>query len=328
MGSKVNYKCFVIMPFGKSEEEKKRFNQVYTKSIQAAGNRILDFKVVFNRADISLKAFELMKNVHKGIDESDFCIADITMLNPNVLYEMGYARAKGKEIIGISQDDGPYPIDISNLTITKYFIEDDASFEVLSQKLAGLIEKAIEIIESKIYSIKDSYEVTCFQNRKMADLGNAFQKAKNKIDILQTNLDTIEKEYLAPLIHALEQNKQIKLRILTLDPESYFAQKRAEQLGLAITHYRSDLHKSIRSIINQLSKFSGQFAIRIYDDFPTQITFIIDDFVYTCTVARSVRSRDLCTFMLEKFTAGVERSFLFHFDIIWSNAREYMVHTL
>lgn len=114
------------------------------------------------------------------------------------------------------------------------------------------------------------------------------------------------------------------MRVLTLDPDSYFTKIRADQLGLATVHFRNELHKSIRTVIERLSEFKEQFSLRIYDDFPTQITFIIDDFVYTCTVAKNVRSRELCTFRLQKLAAGVERSFLFHFESIWSNARIYL----
>jgi len=330
MSNKEKYKCFVIMPYGKSEEEKRMFNDIFTKAIQSTANRILGFEIVFDRADINLKAFEFMKHVHKHIDDCHFCLADITGLNNNVLYEMGYAKAKGKDIIVISQENNsPYPIDISNMTITKYSAKDDDDFEILSQKLAGLVEKAIDFIKIRTYSIKDAYEVKCYQNRKAADLNAAFRKAIIKISILQTNLDTMEKEnYLDSLEYALQNNKQLGLRILTLDPDSYFAQKRAEQIGLAIAHYRNELHASIQSVIDRLSKFGGQFSLRIYDDFPTQITYIIDDFVYPCTVARNMRSRELCTFMLDRFAAGVERSFLFHFDAIWANAKAYEAHTL
>lgn len=328
VSNKTNFKCFILMPYGKSDEDRKKFNDVFTKGIQVTAKRVLNCDVLFFRADMTLKAFELAKNVHSHIEEADFCIADITDSNPNVLYELGYAKAKGKELIIITQDDGPYPIDISNMIISKYSTDDDDAFEILSQNLASSIERAIESTQNKVYSIKDSYDVKCFQNRYVAHLNNAFLKAKNKIDILQTNLETIEKENLDSLTYALEHNKDLKLRILTLDPESYFAQKRAEQLGRASVHYRDVLHKSIRSLSSKLSKFGEQFSLRIYEDFPTQITFMIDDHIYSCTVARNIKSRELCTFMLEKYLAGVERSFIFHFDAIWVNSREYMIHTL
>ncbi|MFZ3169742.1 MAG: hypothetical protein WA130_19175 [Candidatus Methanoperedens sp.] len=119
----------------------------------------------------------------------------------------------------------------------------------------------------------------------------------------------------------------MKLRILTLDPDSYFAQKRAEQLGLAVAHYRYELHESIQLILKELSGYGDKFSLRIYEDFPTQITYIIDDHVYSCTVARNYRSRELCTFKLSKNATGVERSFFFHFNSVWSNSREYKIQS-
>lgn len=316
------------MPFGKKDNqtEVETFNKVF-KAIRDSAARILEFKVVFDRADMTLNEFELIKGVHKCIDNSDFCLADITGENPNVFYEMGYARAVGKEVIIISQppkEGNSYPIDVRNMIVTEYSVESDEDYDVLSQKVAFLVERAVEISQSRTYSIKDAYGIECFQNRKTADLFNAFRNAKERIDILQTNLATIEKNYLESLTYALDHNEDLKLRVLTLDPDSYFTKMRADQLGLATVRFRNELHKSIGSVIKCLSGFEEKFSLRIYDDFPTQITFIIDDFVYTCTVAKNVRSRELCTFKLQKFAAGVERSFLFHFESIWSNARVYL----
>ena len=39
------------------------------------------------------------KKIHEGIRASEFCIADITGLNANVMYEVGYATAAGKKVI-------------------------------------------------------------------------------------------------------------------------------------------------------------------------------------------------------------------------------------
>lgn len=319
------YECFVITPFGKNDVEKETFDNVF-RAITSVAPMIEEkfgAEVTFVRADENPYAFELINNIHKHIEQSHFCIVDLTGCNSNVFYEMGYAVSKEKDIILISQDCSPYPLDIAFRIVTKYSVDKD-NLEELTHRLVGLVWNAIEYLQYKTYSIKDAYDVKCFQNRRAADLNKAFQNATKKVDILQTNLDIIEKEgYLKSLEEALEKNEQLKLRILTLDPDSYFTQKRAEQLGLAVSNYRSELEDSMNNIIRTFFKYiaRGQFSLRIYDDFPTQITFVIDDFVYTCTVARNVRSRELCTFRLEKFAAGVERSFLFHFDAIWSNAR-------
>lgn len=327
-------RCFVIMPFGRNEKEEIMFNSIFEKGIQPCVSNMLSSKVILHRADMRRESPRLIESVHKQIDDSHICIADITGKNPNVFYEIGYAFSKNKDIILISQDKAPYPVDIAHLIVEKYEYK-DSSLELLSQKLSILITNTIgklniieKIDEATEQAVHDEYEIKCYANRKAANLNKALREAEKTIDILETNLYTIANIYLNDIKIALEKNKNLRLQILTLNPESFFTQKRAEQLGLEISHYRFELHESIKTIIDELSIFGGQFSLKIYDDFPSQITFMVDKDVYNCTVARSGKSRDLCTFKLNKFAGGVERSFIFHFNLIWQMSQPYLSHTL
>lgn len=52
--------------------------------------------------------------IEEKIKAAAICIADITLDNPNVWYEVGYAMASNKTIILICSDErvGNYPFDI------------------------------------------------------------------------------------------------------------------------------------------------------------------------------------------------------------------------
>ena len=47
--------------------------------------RLRDFREIYN------------KNILKAIEQCDLFMCDLTYLNPNVLYELGYAIAKEKK---------------------------------------------------------------------------------------------------------------------------------------------------------------------------------------------------------------------------------------
>jgi hypothetical protein len=66
---------------------------------------------------------------------------------------------------------------------------------------------------------------------------------------------------------------------LALDPESYFAAIRAQQLGIDASEFRSELHNALLQLYERLGKYP-EVEIRLYDDFPTQICFIIDEDIY------------------------------------------------
>ena len=52
---------------------------------------------------------EVFKRVIAGIDEADICIFDLTDKNSNVLFELGHANGRNKQIVWICNEDVPLP---------------------------------------------------------------------------------------------------------------------------------------------------------------------------------------------------------------------------
>lgn len=114
------------------------------------------------------------------------------------------------------------------------------------------------------------------------------------------------------------------MRGLTLDPQCVFVAHRATQLGLQTERFRAELRASLEDMHQTLTNLGADvWEIRTYDDFPTQIAVAADDDAYICTVARASRSRQECGFRVKRTEPGVERSFVFHFDTLWTIASPY-----
>ena len=308
------YSVFVIIPFDE------KFDEVFVKGIKPIYNKIPGVDLIVSKANEKLKGLDFVRHIHQHMHDTNFCIADITDHNPNVLYEIGFAQAIEKKVIIIRKEGVKIPVDLSDRYIIDY---KEDNLEMLCQNIESALYQTIKDYKNSTIIPKDHYSVDCYRDRKVADIGSSFKNAKIRIDILQTNLTTIYKNYINDVISALDNNSQLIVRILALDPESFYVAKRAEQLGIPTGHYREELHENIRHIIKKLGKYRDQFFLKIYDNFPTQITFIIDGFVYMGSIAMNYRSRELCTFKLKKYDLGVEKSFVFHFDSIWALATQY-----
>jgi len=76
------------------------------------------------RADDTFHPGGITDQIKEAIQKSDFCVADVTGANPNVLWETGYAHALGKPIIQISQDTGSLPFDVRALRTLQYSLEE------------------------------------------------------------------------------------------------------------------------------------------------------------------------------------------------------------
>ena len=128
-------KCFVIQPFDGGRFDK-RFNDVFKPALEQAG-----FEPY--RVDRDPAVEVPIESIEEGIRNSTICLADITLDNPNVWYELGYAFASGRSVILVCADergDGRFPFDIQHRSIILYSSESSSDFYELKDKIAERAE--------------------------------------------------------------------------------------------------------------------------------------------------------------------------------------------
>jgi nucleoside 2-deoxyribosyltransferase len=320
----VEINCFLAMQF------LDEFNQVRNsiqQVIDILNSETGNTSVKLERADRTQKETFINDNVARHIDECDIAIVDLTGQNNNVVFEFGYAFAKGKYIIPITQDESKtLSADYRSFIYIQYEMNDLTTFEsrfrLRLQEVINSIRQArnATFLEEQVTIQKAEFGVSCFTNRKVANLQKEFEKAKEHIRIVQTNLDTVVKDYADSIEKAIEATPSLEVRLLTLDPESYFAAVRASQLGVDVSEFRAELHRSLSNLQHRF-KSAENFEIRIYDDFPTQICFTIDNFIYNCVVSKYQPSRNNCLFKLPASYPALHTSFNLHFTSVWRDAR-------
>jgi hypothetical protein len=130
-------RCFVIQPFDGASFDK-RFDETFKPAIDKAGLEPY-------RTDRDLSVRIPIEDIEKGIRESVICLAEITLNNPNVWHELGYAFACGKDVIMVCSDErtGNYPFDISHRTILKYTTKSKGGFEELEDKITKTINAVL-----------------------------------------------------------------------------------------------------------------------------------------------------------------------------------------
>lgn len=122
--------CFVLMPF--DETFIAAWN--YIKSINLEG-------IIVKRADDISSAGVIIEQVFEAIDDARVVIADCTGLNPNVMYELGYAHAKNKDTIIITREEPEVlPFDIRHRRIIRYY---PFGFAYLKKELTKAISETI-----------------------------------------------------------------------------------------------------------------------------------------------------------------------------------------
>jgi len=145
--------CFVAMPFSKD------FDVVYKKHIKPLiEEEFEDIECI--RMDEQPKLGYILNNIQNEIDRCTFVIADISVENPNVFFEIGYAYGRNKIIIFIKHGDlDDVPVDINNLIVIGY--DRDKGYDGLQTSLKRTIDANIRKTKQPQPIIMDAPDEIC-----------------------------------------------------------------------------------------------------------------------------------------------------------------------
>ncbi|MFO0580302.1 MAG: hypothetical protein U1A78_40535 [Polyangia bacterium] len=133
-------KCFVIQPFDRGKFDK-RYDDVFGPAIKDAGLEPY-------RVDRDPSVTIPIEDIEKNIRDSDICLADISLNNPNVWYEVGYALASRKEVIltccKTDRTEERFPFDIQHRRIITYVSESPSDFKRLQQQISEQLKTRLE----------------------------------------------------------------------------------------------------------------------------------------------------------------------------------------
>lgn len=124
-------KAFVIMPFDAE------FDNIYADLIKSA---LEDAGYDVARADSFLNQQSILHEIVRGIASADLVVADLTTLNPNVLYELGLCHGMGIPTILLAQSMEEIPFDLRSYRILLYSTH-FAEVHKLKQNLREIGEK-------------------------------------------------------------------------------------------------------------------------------------------------------------------------------------------
>ena len=120
---------------------------------------------------------------------------------------------------------------------------------------------------------------------------------------------------------------QFQIRILALDPDSNFTNERASSLGRDRQSFRERMRQDLdvtKSFIES-DDCTVSAELKIYDDYPLQMTFFFDEFVVSSVVASSISSRYCVTYMHRLTEMGAHQTYEQHFDNLWGKADQYAI---
>jgi nucleoside 2-deoxyribosyltransferase len=126
--------CFVIQPFDGGSFDK-RYEDILVPAITEAG-----FEPY--RVDRDPEVSIPIEDIQNGIKNADVVLAEISIDNPNVWFELGFTIASQKEVVLICSDqrNSKFPFDIQHRRIIQYSIGSPRDFEQLKRQITDRIK--------------------------------------------------------------------------------------------------------------------------------------------------------------------------------------------
>ncbi|MFM1999322.1 MAG: hypothetical protein RL204_1269 [Bacteroidota bacterium] len=143
-GKPQNKNCFIISPLGSDDSETRRkadglISSVLKPILTASGYIAIAPHEIDTPGSIT-------RQVIQHLLEDELVIANLTELNPNVMYELAVRHAKRLPVICLVERGTKLPFDIATER-TIFYDNDMAGVEILKPKLTKAIKEAMDEVE-------------------------------------------------------------------------------------------------------------------------------------------------------------------------------------
>jgi DNA-binding MarR family transcriptional regulator len=145
--------CFVIQPFDGGLFDR-RYTDIFAPAIEDAG-------LIPYRVDHDPKVSIPIEDIEKGIKNARLCFAEISLDNPNVWFELGFAVAWEKEVVLLCAEEKQInmPFDVQHRTVIRYAIESRRDVDLLRKKIVTKIQGYLQKLESMATLSREPREI-------------------------------------------------------------------------------------------------------------------------------------------------------------------------
>lgn len=192
--------CFVITPIGDSNSDIRRhIDGIIDQAIVPALGEKYEIEVAHRKYEIG----SINDRVVKSVFEADLVIANLTNINPNVMYELAIRYSFGKPAIVMAEKGTKLPFDVIDEN-TIFYINDPAGADELRQNIIKF-EKTINFENQKygpVYKVVN--KVPLYNEVESGDSENISNEIL--LQYVIDRLDSLEKNLNAKMPNKLEEN--------------------------------------------------------------------------------------------------------------------------
>lgn len=184
--------CFVIGPIGAEGTEVRRRSDTMLRHVITPAAQEQGYSVV--RADQIVVAGVITSQILKHVLEAPLAIADLSGLNPNVMYELGVRHAAKRPVIQVMAKGQPLPFDVANVRTLMIDLFDLDSVERGRRELARMIAAVTTEAANEGSPVSAASDVASFE--KLPDVpGDTASPFFSVLKDIDSRLNSLERRF-------------------------------------------------------------------------------------------------------------------------------------
>lgn len=213
-------RCFLITPIGPADSEIRRSTDGLIASVirPVCESLGLEFFVAHEIADPG----SITTKVIEHLVEDELVIANLTTLNPNVMYELAVRHAKRLPVVIIAEERTPLPFDVSDQR-TIFFKNDMAGVHELSNRLPSAVKAALNdnLPDNPIYRAVGHIAIQ--ESTTETDTNKFFARKLEQIEEQLTQLIYRNKTPVGEVRNSIVEVREYELTVLNKDVEAFMS---------------------------------------------------------------------------------------------------------
>ena len=284
--------CFVIMPYSEKSDH------IFSGLIVPVLKELHGFDVLTLRADtMGRTEITLKAHVENAVRIADFCIADVSGSNPNVMYELGYAQAIKKPIVLIGESkNSSLPANVSELPFIGYSLDHLSEFKRHLNDACMNVANSISLLEKSSLNNGECEQVITASIDDNV-LKRFLAATHNRLFVLVGSPQLLVERILPALLSMGRSGLDIK--IVCPDPEGQFVRTRSNDSKMPTSNYRVVLWDYIKQVQELLQMFRNcRTELRLADGIIASSIYMGDEIALVLPYLSSGQSRETATMIL------------------------------
>jgi len=243
----MHYYCFILMPFGKKIDDNGyiiNFDSIYENFIKPA---IINAGLEPIRADEEQVGGIIHKPMYERLMLCEYAIADLSIANANVFYELGIRHAiRPRSTISIFASGSKLPFDVSFLRALPYD-RDLRNLDLLKNQLTEklLFAKKEPHVDSPLFQLVDGLKATDIQHIKTDVFRERVEYSKNIKDSLYHARNVKDKDELKSIEDSITDLEDIEAGVIIDLFLSYRAVEGFEEMIDLVNRMSKPLQKTV-----------------------------------------------------------------------------------